>query len=192
MIYFCYSTFTHRGDLGTRGGRQSLGFRVGEITGILHGVSIFRPEPLYGGSCSLPLRKSYVHVCSSAIASRCRTTLKKDLNRLYNKQKKRIYDRGMLMADANTTHVALQGLEKSPTGIGGLDEITDGGLPKGRPTLISGGAGSGKTLMSMQFLAQGALRYDEPGVFVAFEESAEELWASLEFFRLHEELYRRY
>lgn len=79
------------------------------------------------------------------------------------------------MTDAATTHITLQGLEKSPTGIGGLDEITDGGLPKGRPTLISGGAGSGKTLMSMQFLAQGALAYDEPGVFVAFEESAEEL-----------------
>lgn len=79
------------------------------------------------------------------------------------------------MTDVATTHVTLQVLEKSPTGIGGLDEITDGGLPKGRPTLISGGAGSGKTLMSMQFLAQGAIRYDEPGVFVAFEESAEEL-----------------
>lgn len=79
------------------------------------------------------------------------------------------------MTNAATTHITLQGLEKSPTGIGGLDEITDGGLPKGRPTLISGGAGSGKTLMSMQFLAQGALMYDEPGVFVAFEESAEEL-----------------
>jgi circadian clock protein KaiC len=49
------------------------------------------------------------------------------------------------MTGAITTHIALQGLEKSPTGIGGLDEITDGGLPKGRPTLISGDAGSGKT-----------------------------------------------
>ncbi|VVB63072.1 Circadian clock protein kinase KaiC [uncultured archaeon] len=79
------------------------------------------------------------------------------------------------MTDMNTTHITLQGLEKSPTGINGLDEITEGGLPKGRPTLISGGAGSGKTLISMQFLAQGAIKYDEPGVFVAFEESAEEL-----------------
>jgi circadian clock protein KaiC len=75
----------------------------------------------------------------------------------------------------NANQINFTGLEKSPTGIEGLDEITDGGLPKGRPTLIAGGAGSGKTLMSMQFLAQGALRYDEPGVFVAFEESAEEL-----------------
>ncbi len=69
----------------------------------------------------------------------------------------------------------LELLEKSPTGINGLDEITYGGLPKGRPTLITGGAGSGKTLMSMQFLAQGAIKFNEPGVFVAFEENAEDL-----------------
>jgi len=66
-------------------------------------------------------------------------------------------------------------LEKSPTGIRGLDDITEGGIPKGRPTLVSGSAGSGKTLLSMQFLAQGALRFGEPGVFVAFEETPEEL-----------------
>lgn len=77
-------------------------------------------------------------------------------------------------ADKERT-IAVNVLEKSPTGINGLDEITDGGLPKGRPTLITGGAGSGKTLFSMEFLAQGALIYDEPGVFVAFEESAEDL-----------------
>jgi circadian clock protein KaiC len=81
----------------------------------------------------------------------------------------------MHMAEANTSYITSPSLEKSPTGISGLDEITDGGLPKGRPTLIAGGAGSGKTLMSMQFLAQGAIRYNEPGVLVAFEESAEEL-----------------
>ncbi|HSD58148.1 MAG TPA: circadian clock protein KaiC [Methanotrichaceae archaeon] len=88
------------------------------------------------------------------------------------------------MAEASATHINFAGLEKSPTGINGLDEITDGGLPKGRPTLIAGGAGSGKTLMSMKFLAQGAIRYDEPGVFVAFEETADELsknFASLGF-----------
>lgn len=74
-------------------------------------------------------------------------------------------------------------LEKSPTGIKGLDEITGGGLPKGRPTLVSGSAGSGKTLLSMQFIAQGAL-HGEPGVFMAFEETADELsknFASLGF-----------
>jgi len=66
-------------------------------------------------------------------------------------------------------------LSKSPTGIRGLDEITGGGLPTGRPTLICGGAGCGKTLLSMEFLVRGATEYDEPGVFVAFEETSEEL-----------------
>jgi circadian clock protein KaiC len=66
-------------------------------------------------------------------------------------------------------------LPKSPTGISGLDEITSGGLPKGRPTLVAGGAGSGKTLFAMEFLVNGATQFDEPGVFVAFEENAEEL-----------------
>jgi circadian clock protein KaiC len=66
-------------------------------------------------------------------------------------------------------------LPKSPTGIPGMDEITGGGLPQGRPTLVAGGAGCGKTLFAMQFLVNGATRYDEPGVFVAFEENAEEL-----------------
>ena len=65
--------------------------------------------------------------------------------------------------------------KKTPSGIRGLDEITFGGLPKGRPTLIAGGPGSGKTLMSMEFLVRGAIDYNEPGVFMAFEETAEEL-----------------
>lgn len=66
-------------------------------------------------------------------------------------------------------------LEKTPTGIRGLDEITEGGLPKGRPTLIAGGAGCGKTLMSVEFIVRGAMDYNEPGVFVAFEEKTDEL-----------------
>ena len=66
-------------------------------------------------------------------------------------------------------------LPKSPTGIIGLDEITGGGLPKGRPTLICGGAGCGKTLFSIEFLVRGALEYGEPGVFMAFEEKVDEL-----------------
>jgi circadian clock protein KaiC len=66
-------------------------------------------------------------------------------------------------------------LPKAPTGIQGLDEITGGGLPRGRPTLVCGGAGCGKTLFAMEFLVRGALRYGEPGVFMAFEETAEEL-----------------
>ncbi|OJV15048.1 MAG: KaiC 1 [Dyadobacter sp. 50-39] len=66
-------------------------------------------------------------------------------------------------------------LPKSGTGIRGLDEITAGGLPAGRPTLICGAAGSGKTLFSMEFLVHGATQFNEPGVFMAFEEKAEEL-----------------
>jgi circadian clock protein KaiC len=69
----------------------------------------------------------------------------------------------------------VQVFPKCASGIRGLDEITFGGLPKGRPTLICGGAGSGKTLMSMEFLFRGAVDYNEPGVFMAFEETAEEL-----------------
>jgi circadian clock protein KaiC len=67
------------------------------------------------------------------------------------------------------------GLQKVRTGIEGLDEITDGGLPKGRPTLVCGGAGSGKTLLGMEFLVRGATQFSEPGVFMSFEETAEEL-----------------
>jgi hypothetical protein len=67
------------------------------------------------------------------------------------------------------------GLSKVLTGIQGLDEITEGGLPQGRPTLVCGSAGSGKTLLSMEFLVRGAMEYNEPGVFMAFEETAEEL-----------------
>src|SRR3989339_827797 len=66
-------------------------------------------------------------------------------------------------------------LEKCPTGIKGLDEITKGGLPRGRPTLICGSAGCGKTLFSMEFLMRGAMNYGEPGVFMSFEETPEDL-----------------
>jgi len=66
-------------------------------------------------------------------------------------------------------------LPKAPTGINGLDDITGGGLPRGRPTLIRGGAGCGKTLFAMEFLVRGAINYGEPGVFIAFEETAAEL-----------------
>jgi len=68
-----------------------------------------------------------------------------------------------------------QTLPKTPTGINGLDEITEGGLPKGRPTLICGEAGSGKTLFSIEFIVNGATKFNEPGVFVAFEEKSDEL-----------------
>jgi circadian clock protein KaiC len=66
-------------------------------------------------------------------------------------------------------------LSKCPTGINGLDEVTDGGLPRGRPTLVCGGAGCGKTLFAMEFIVRGITQYDEPGVFMSFEETADEL-----------------
>jgi circadian clock protein KaiC len=70
---------------------------------------------------------------------------------------------------------ANRGVSKAPTGIRGLDEITGGGLPRGRPTLICGGAGCGKTLLAMEFLVRGAMQCDEPGVLMTFEETVEEL-----------------
>ena len=66
-------------------------------------------------------------------------------------------------------------LAKAPTGVQGLDEITGGGLPRGRPTLVCGSAGCGKTLLAMEFLVRGATQFGEPGVFMAFEETSKEL-----------------
>jgi circadian clock protein KaiC len=74
-----------------------------------------------------------------------------------------------------STSVPLEGIEKARTGIGGFDEITGGGLPAGRPTLVCGGPGCGKTLFAMQFLVSGATRFDEPGVFMSFEEPSDDL-----------------
>ena len=79
------------------------------------------------------------------------------------------------MANKQANINSQQELPKELTGIRGLDDITFGGLPKGRPTLIAGGAGSGKTLMSMEFLVRGATMFNEPGVFMAFEETSTEL-----------------
>jgi len=70
-------------------------------------------------------------------------------------------------------------LPKSPTGITGLDEITGGGLPSGRPTLVCGSAGCGKTMLAMEFLMRGATQFGEPGVFMMFEENAQELTANV-------------
>jgi circadian clock protein KaiC len=66
-------------------------------------------------------------------------------------------------------------IEKAPSGIFGLDDITRGGLPRGRVSLLSGGPGCGKTLLSTEFLVRGATQFDEPGVFIAFEESQDDL-----------------
>jgi circadian clock protein KaiC len=70
-------------------------------------------------------------------------------------------------------------LPKSPTGIQGLDEITGGGLPTARPTLVCGSAGCGKTMLAMEFLVRGATEFEEPGVFMMFEENAAELTANV-------------
>jgi circadian clock protein KaiC len=74
-------------------------------------------------------------------------------------------------------------LEKAPTGITGLDEVTGGGLSRGRPTLICGGPGCGKTILAMEFLARGAREFGEPGLFVSFEESTEQLVQNFRPFR---------
>lgn len=71
------------------------------------------------------------------------------------------------------------GLLKAPSGIQGLDEITHGGLPRGRPTLVCGGAGCGKTMLAAEFLVRGATQYNEPGVFMMFEENADELTTNM-------------
>ncbi|MFL6198467.1 MAG: circadian clock protein KaiC [Thermoanaerobaculia bacterium] len=73
------------------------------------------------------------------------------------------------------TILAPAGIRKAPTGIAGLDEITAGGLPAGRPTLVCGSAGCGKTLLGMEFLVRGIVEFGEPGVFVTFEERPEDL-----------------
>src|ERR1700689_764044 len=69
----------------------------------------------------------------------------------------------------------LSPLEKTPTGIPGFDEISEGGLPKGRTTIVCGGAGCGKTMFGIEFLVRGAQEYNEPGVLMAFEETPEDI-----------------
>ena len=66
-------------------------------------------------------------------------------------------------------------LDKSPTGIAGFDELTSGGVPKGRPTIVCGGPGCGKTMLAVEFLVRGATEFNEPGVLMTFEETSEEM-----------------
>jgi len=81
----------------------------------------------------------------------------------------------MANPDKNSKTALKTTLPKTATGIDGFDEITNGGLPKGRPTLLCGDAGCGKTLFSLEFVVRGAMQFNEPGVFIAFEEKTEEL-----------------
>ncbi len=85
------------------------------------------------------------------------------------------------MTDHSLSPVAAKnsGLAKCPTGVKGFDEITEGGIPRNRITLLSGGTGTGKTLLGIDFLIGGATKYDEPGVFMSFEESDDELFADV-------------
>ena len=82
---------------------------------------------------------------------------------------------GVWAADPVVPVVGPVSVPKTPTGIAGLDSVTGGGLPQGRPTLVCGPAGCGKTLLAMEFLVRGIVEFDEPGVFVAFEESTADL-----------------
>src|SRR5213593_3924033 len=75
--------------------------------------------------------------------------------------------------------IRAESLEKVPSGISGLDEITGGGFPRGRPTLVCGSAGCGKTLLAAEFLVRGAVQFSEPGVFMCFEETEAELKANV-------------
>ena len=79
------------------------------------------------------------------------------------------------MKPAEKNGKSSDGLRKCPSGIVGLDQITNGGLPRGRPTLVCGGAGCGKTLLAVEFIVRGATQFNEPGVFMSFEETSEEL-----------------
>lgn len=89
--------------------------------------------------------------------------------------------------------VSERGIAKAPTGIGGFDQVTDGGLPRGRTTLLVGGPGSGKTLFALQFLAHGLEKHKEPGIFVAFEETSDRVVANARSFgwRLAESVRRK-
>src|ERR1700693_3682899 len=76
---------------------------------------------------------------------------------------------------STSAHHHIPALEKAATGITGLDQISGGGLPKGRTTIVCGGPGCGKTMLGLEFLVRGAIEFNEPGVLVAFEETPEEM-----------------
>src|SRR5215216_3838326 len=83
------------------------------------------------------------------------------------------------MKEAKTPAAVRASIPKALTGIHGLDDITGGGLPAGRPTLVCGTAGAGKTMLAAEFIVRGATEFNEPGVFMMFEENAEELTANV-------------
>ena len=85
----------------------------------------------------------------------------------------------MKLASMASAPPQIAGIAKAATGIAGLDQVTNGGLRRGRPTLICGGAGSGKTLFAMEFLLQGVEQYGEAGAFISFEEPESDLIANM-------------
>jgi circadian clock protein KaiC len=76
---------------------------------------------------------------------------------------------------ATSSDVALEPLQKVPTGSKGLDEVSGGGLPQGRTTIVCGGPGCGKTMLGLELLVRGAQQFNEPGVLIAFEETPQEM-----------------
>jgi circadian clock protein KaiC len=82
---------------------------------------------------------------------------------------------GAMKHSFSQTEVEIKQLPKAPTGVNGFDDVTFGGLPAGRPTLVCGAAGCGKTLFGMTFLIKGATEFNEPGVLMSFEEKGEDL-----------------
>src|SRR5438094_2708826 len=101
-----------------------------------------------------------------------------DMLRCFWRQTRRALFQKLAMTHAKLK-ISRTSLPKTPTGIDGLDEVTSGGLPKGRTTLVCGSAGCGKTLLAMEFLVHGALQYGEPGVCMEFEEAPEKLAANV-------------
>ena len=85
----------------------------------------------------------------------------------------------MPVAHSSSPEASAPGVLKAPTGVSGLDQVTFGGLPAGRPTLVCGGPGCGKTILAATFLVNGAVMFDEPGVFMSFEETSEDLLANV-------------
>lgn len=127
-----------------------------------------------GGSQAARNVPNHAPLCPGTADRRCAQPLA-DLTQINTEPRKPVEHFSM----SSTTPAAPRSLQKSATGIRGLDDITFGGLPTGRPTLVCGAAGCGKTLMAMEFLLHGAVEHGEPGVFLALEERPVELMQNM-------------
>jgi circadian clock protein KaiC len=129
-----------------------------------------------GAILAVPVRMADRRECSDRkIVSQCRDQARLAYNGVVFEVKKEILD---CMPKTPKTKSAFNHnqLHKCPTGIKGFDAITEGGLPKNRTTLFCGNTGTGKTLLGIDFLINGAIHYDEPGIFMSFEETEDELY----------------